>query len=304
MALGPLANMPDLFTKSVLQDPRGFKSIIHKPGYVPLAHSSGWRTSVLRPYTVTYFYNAILKRQSWGKSRQCEDEQEINSSEEMKVKVHRLAYMPPNHLSGWRTSTLPNCIVTYCWDFESNVKSQDDKDEDRENTGGIESVAESQENEEDETSSYSSTDLGHGLRGNRTTEEKATGDTGSEAESEDNREEDKRNHSDSTDRNKEMWGVESTEMRTTATPDSEPESHEPYRPKRIGPLEMLQINRGLLWLDPEMVDRAVKYLEMERPALDVSILFSILYANADFAQTGYLDLNSFSRLTLSKIHDL
>ena len=275
--------MPDLFPKSVLQDPKGFQTIIHKPEYYPLAHSSGWRTSILRPYTVTYSYDAILTRKSREKSRHNEeDDQEINSSEEMKVEVHRLAYMPPNRLSGWRTSTLPNYIVTYCWDFDSNVKSQDDENEDQENTGGIDSEAESQANREEEMSSYGSTDLEHGLRGYRTEEEKTTGVNDSEPESQDSREEDKRDHSDSTDWNKEMRGVENAEMRIVATPDSESEWREPYRPKLIGPLEMSQIYRGLLLLDPARVDRAVKYLERERPGLVVGILLGILCAKADF----------------------
>jgi hypothetical protein len=131
MALGPLANMPDLFTKSVLQDPKGFKTTIHKPGYFPLAHSSGWRTSVLWPCIVTYSNDAIFTQKSQQKSRHNEeDEQEIKGSEEVKVVVHRLAYMPPNRLSGWRISTLPNCIITYCWDFDANAQSQDDGKED------------------------------------------------------------------------------------------------------------------------------------------------------------------------------
>jgi hypothetical protein len=140
MALRPFANMPDLFPKSVLQDPNGFKTVIYEPGYFPSAHMSGWRTSILRSYTFTYSYDAILTRKSQHNE---EDEQEINDSEEMEVEVHGLLYRPPNHLSGWRTSIVLNYIVTYCWDFDSNVKSRDSENEDRESTSGIEPDADS-----------------------------------------------------------------------------------------------------------------------------------------------------------------
>jgi len=59
---GPFANMPGLFPKSILGDPKGFKTVVHAPEYFPPAHALGWRTSILRPYTVTYSYDATLTR--------------------------------------------------------------------------------------------------------------------------------------------------------------------------------------------------------------------------------------------------
>lgn len=299
--------MPDLFPRSILADPKGFKTVIHEPGYFPPALASGWRTSILRPYTVTYSYDAILTRRSQRKSQYNEeDELEINGNEEMEVEVHRLAYMPPNRSSGWHTSTLPNYIVTYCWDSEPNVKSQDDENEDQESTGNTDPEAESQGNKGEETSSYGSTDFDHELSGN-TKEEETTGGTDPEPDSQDNREEEKSDHTDSTDWNKELRGVENAEKRITGSPDSESEQRQPYRPKPIGPREMLHIYHGIHWLDPAKLHRAVEYLEMERPGLAVSITFSIRCPYADFEQaTGAknLEISSFSRLTLSKIHDL
>jgi len=118
--------------------------------------------------------------------------------------------MPPNPLSGWRTSTLPNYIITYCWDFDANVQSQDDEKEDRKTTGGIESESEVWSNKEEETSSCGSTDLDHELRVIR--EEKTTGGTDPVSELQGNREEEKSGHPDCTDGNVELCGVENVEM--------------------------------------------------------------------------------------------
>jgi hypothetical protein len=92
MALGPLANIPDLFPKSTLEDSKGFETVHHELEYLPPSHGSGWRTSILRYYTVTYSYDAILKPKS---QHMAEDEQESNGSEEIEVEVHALAYTPP-----------------------------------------------------------------------------------------------------------------------------------------------------------------------------------------------------------------
>jgi hypothetical protein len=79
-----------------------------------------------------------------------------------------------------------------------------------------------------------------------------------------------------------LRGVENVEMEITGSPGSELEQRQPYRPKLIGPLEILHIHRGILWLDSEKVDRVVKYMEIKRPDLAVGIKFSILFSDIDF----------------------
>lgn len=147
MALGPFANMPDLFPRSTVEDLNTFKTLTHDVGHQPTAHTSGWRTSSLRDYVVTYSYSVILTRMPQLRGQ---NEQEINSSEEMVVEVHALDYSPPTRKSGWHTSTGTDYTVTYCWDFDPNKRWQDPKDEDRNSIGITDSETEPQNSTDEE----------------------------------------------------------------------------------------------------------------------------------------------------------
>jgi hypothetical protein len=277
---------------------------------------------MLRGYTVTYSFNVTSTQGPQLKG----GKQETNGCDEMILKFHPLNYQPRTRQSGWHTSTVPGYIVTYCWDFETDKKWQDPKDEDRNSIGVTDSEAGSQDSTEEEDSGSGNTNWIRELEEFNEIGMRTIGNPELSTRSEVNRQEDRTRagcpepqlsshnieenknscHSDGTDWEKELREVEYTGGRMPESSDSEPELRERHRP--INEEEMDHIHRELPHLDHSRRTQLFEFLEMEQPGIIVSSVFSIECFPTNLEQLaslrGSINLENFSDFTLKKICDL